>query len=192
MRDKFTELINKGVAKFNYKNLYKEVPGTDEVCRTYNNIFGPVLDTHMSEVDGSYIITGSVINTDKWEDFLYSCYWGGMNFRSSGYANLMEFISELGLQPTKQTLNSNIVCVLTPIKKTKFETIPTSYVTTESKIPKNIISLTTNFRSEEFVKCFESEDVVKSLNESPYVIGRWYYNNGEITGLVRNKIVKLC
>lgn len=194
MRDKFTELINQGVARFEYKELYKETPETDPICKLYNTFYGPVLNTHMSIVNGEKVITGHYINTKDWDRFIYSPTWGGVDLRASGYYSLIDFIQSLDLKPVKTTLNNDTVCVLKPIEKDYGYNLvgyPKTYTTMESNIPQNIKQLTTNFQIEEIVKCFESGDVIKALNESPYVKGRWYYVNEGIAGVVDNEIVKI-
>lgn len=195
MRDKFTELIDKGVARFEYKNLYKESPETSPICKLYNTFYGPVLNTHMSEVDGELVITGHYINTQDWDKFLYSPNWGGVNLKASGFYSLIDFLQSNNLTPEKTTLNGDVVCVLKPMRDIPFQKqwvrFPTTYTTMESQIPQNIKQLTTNFQIEEISKCFESENVIKALNESPYVRGRWYYVNEDIVGVIDNKIVKI-
>ena len=39
MRDKFSEMIAAGVARFDYTNIAHPMGETDPVCRAYNNIF---------------------------------------------------------------------------------------------------------------------------------------------------------
>ena len=86
MRDKFSELIDKGVASFNYVPLTGNVPEQDPVCRAYNNIFSIPTDTHMSCLeDGRRVITGHMIKTDDWNKFINSTCWGAVCFISTGF-----------------------------------------------------------------------------------------------------------
>ena len=96
MRDKFSELINQGVAKFEYTPTIGSIPEQDPVCRAYNNIFSIPSDTHMSCLpDGNRVITGHMINTPKWESFVCSPFWGAVDFRTTGYWCLCDFFLQI-------------------------------------------------------------------------------------------------
>ena len=99
MRNKFTELIEQGVARFDYKPIAPEIPEQDFVCRMYNNIFSIPTDTHMfMDGDGTRYITGKLVSiTEKFESFLYASQWMGVNFRHSGYWSACQFLQSYGL-----------------------------------------------------------------------------------------------
>lgn len=192
MRDKFSELISKGVAKFEYEPIAQSIPEQDPVCRMYNNIFSIPSDTHMSCLkDGTRVITGHMINTDKWRSFMVSCHWGAVNFRTAGYWSLYDFLYKMGLKAKIGVLNNDTVCFVLPQEeKIKDLKTPKSYTTTESKIPQPIHQLTTDGRIEHIIECFQQEDIVKALNESLYVKGcSWISGDDCIMGLVDNKVV---
>lgn len=111
MRNKFSELVAQGVAAFQYTPILQETPCNDPICREYNNIFGPAIDTHMSMLeDGSRVITGHLIDDEQeWTKFTFSTMWNGVDFTKSGYNTLNEFLSRFNLTFRKACLNGDIV-----------------------------------------------------------------------------------
>lgn len=192
MRDKFSELISQGVASFNYTNISKSIPEQDPICRMYNNIFSIPSDTHMSCLeDGTRVITGRMISTDKWEKFCMSCCWGAVEFRTSGTWSVCDFLYRHNLEGRIGTLNGDVVYIVTPMTEKEREAImKNTVVTTESNIPQPVTILTTTGNIMHVQECFESKNVfeiVKHLNESSYIRGNnWVPTETGIVGLVGN------
>lgn len=116
MRNKFSELIQQGVAAPRYENIINNTTLRGcNLCRIYNNHWGMPTDTHMSEVDGEYIITGSLLRSSrKWDCLLYSRFWGGVDFSTSGVNSLNELLYRYGYTPKYTTKNSDPVITLVP------------------------------------------------------------------------------
>lgn len=192
MRDKFSELISQGVASFNYTNISKSIPEQDPICRMYNNIFSIPSDTHMSCLeDGTRVITGHMVATDKWEKFCMSCCWGAVEFRTTGVWSVFDFLFSNNLEGRIGILNGDVVYIVTPMSKESREAVmKNTVVTTESNIPQPVTVLTTTGNMMHIQECFESKDlfeIVKRLNESSYVKGNnWVPSNNGIVGLVGN------
>lgn len=109
-RSKFSELVDAGVAKFEYTPILPETSQTDPICRDYNNIFSMALDTHMSMLeDGRRIITGHNVATRKWNYFVNCCQWGGLNFMDSGHWTVNEFLRKFNLVGRQSIINGDIV-----------------------------------------------------------------------------------
>jgi hypothetical protein len=158
----------------------------------YNNIFSIPSDTHMSCLeDGTRVITGHMIATDKWEKFCMSCCWGAVEFRTSGVWSVFDFLFSNNLEGRVGVLNGDVVYVVTPMSKESREAVmKNTVVTTESNIPQPITVLTTTGNMMHIQECFESKnliEMVKCLNESSYVKGNnWVPSNNGIVGLVGN------
>lgn len=128
MRNKFFELIEKGVAPASYKDVVSDHPEVlDDVVREYNNIFSLVSDTHMDVVNPEiktmwpehnwkYIITGSLIGytCERWERFCCdpNTFAGGFDPRPVGYVSAAHFFSTLGLAGEKRVVNGDFVYLL--------------------------------------------------------------------------------
>lgn len=202
MRDKFSELIDRGVAKFDYTNIVKAVPDTDPVCRNYNNIFSIPSDTHMSMLkDGRRVITGHIIGTSKWNSFACACTWGGIDFRrksNAGWCCVLEFLYSMGLEGHIDVLNGDTVFMVVPRTETNMchnATCPDCACTTESghKLPVSMLSVRGN--EDDVKKCWEGaetlDDIVRSLNESSNVYGdRWFVTEDQIMGELGNRVVQ--
>lgn len=129
MRNKFFELIEKGVAPASYKDVVSDHPEVlDDAVREYNNIFSLVSDTHMDIVSDpkiqelypehtwKYIITGSLIGygEQRWEKFCCdpSTYAGAFNPKPAGYFSVADFFSKTGLAGVKRIVNGDVVYLL--------------------------------------------------------------------------------
>ena len=114
MRDRFSELIAKGVAEFRYTPIAPSIPEQDPICRSYNNIFSIASDTHMSCLgDGRRVITGHKIGIKKdWDLFVDSCFWGAVDFRTSGYYCVNDFLYKNGLVGHYDVINNDNVYVV--------------------------------------------------------------------------------
>lgn len=133
MRNKFFDLIAKGVAKFDRVEVATEpVDASDDVVRVYNNIFSIVSDTHMSVADPAmnteypdhnwkYVITGSLIgyNMQRWEKFCCdpSTHAGAFDPRPAGFFSVADFLSKAGLVGQKLVLNGDVVYGLYSIQE---------------------------------------------------------------------------
>ena len=191
MRDKFSELIKQGIAKFDYTPITQSIPEQDPICRLYNNIFSIPSDTHMSCLDdGTRVITGHMINTNNWEKFMCMPYWGAVNFRTSGFNSVCDFLYKNRLKCEIGELNGDVVCMVKDMEEMQQPTMSATYHTNESKIPQPITQLITDRKIEHIKECFNSEDPIKSLNESPYILGEsWINYNGKVMGLICDKVI---
>ena len=110
MRNKFSEWVEQGIAKFDYIPILPESSETDIICKTYNNVFAMALDTHMSMLeDGRRIITGHNVATKNWEYFINCCRWGGMDFTDSGLYTVNCYLRDQGLEGRREMINGDIV-----------------------------------------------------------------------------------
>ena len=110
MRNKFSEWVDAGIARFEYTPILPEVSQNDPICMQYNNIFSMALDTHMSLLeDGRRIITGHNVATQKWRYFVNCSQWGGMNFADAGYWSVNDFLSRFNLGGKESVINGDIV-----------------------------------------------------------------------------------
>ena len=204
MRDKFSELIAQGVAKFDYKPIAPEIPEQDFVCRAYNNIFSIATDTHMfMDGDGMRYITGKLVSIkEKFESFLYSSQWMGVNFRQSGHWSACSFLQNYGLSGRYGSLNGDIVYEVAPIPTDPMlgapaiPGIPTTYTTSESKIPDTVARLTVDGNAMRIKECYNGKnnlyEVCAALNESMYVLGNeWTVNGDKLMCPFGNKVVIL-
>ena len=115
MRDRFSELIKKGVASFEEKPVSTPIPTHDPMVRAYNNLWGALTDTHMSAIfPDEYIITGTFVKSQYWEGFKYCSYYGSTNIKlGSGYPNLENMVRVNGYRMTPDTYNGDYVIKLT-------------------------------------------------------------------------------
>lgn len=195
MRDRFSELISQGVASFKYTNISKDIPEQDYVCRTYNNVFSIPSDTHMSCLeDGTRVITGHIINTDKWDSFLYGYCCGAVNFKTSGYWCLSDFLYKNCLRGRKSTLNGDVVYLLEPydpMEEKNVKVLDPVVTTTESKIPMQITTLTNTGNKMHITECMKDtiKETIDALNESSYVKGsNWVPTENGFTCLIGDKV----
>lgn len=193
MRNKFTELINQGVARFGYTPISADTPNLDPICRMYNNIFSIASDTHMSMLEnGCRVITGHIINTPKWEEFVLNSNWGAINFKPSGYWSLCDFLYKNNLDTRIGVLNGDTVCFVEDrVPGDENMCCPCVCHTMESNIPQQISVLTTSGNRLHVAECFtgNTEEICKRLNESVWVKGNnWVPSNNGIVGLVGDTI----
>lgn len=114
MRDKFSELINKGVASFQERPVGSPTPTLDPMVKTYNNLWGLLTDTHMSAVEDGYIITGTFVKSRYWDGFKYCSYYGNTNIKlGSGYCNLESMVYSNGYEMKPDIYNGDYVIRLT-------------------------------------------------------------------------------
>ena len=184
MRDKFSELIAQGVARFDYKPIAPEIPEQDPVCRQYNNIFSIATDTHMhlDHETGIRYITGKLVNIkEKFDSFLYASQWMGVNFRHSGYWSACQFFQTNGLSGRYGALNGDVVYEVAPIpacadmQGVVCPECPTTVCTTESKIPSPIAILAANGDFYKIVECYQGKnnlyEVCEAMNNNVYIKG---------------------
>jgi hypothetical protein len=190
MRNRFTEWINSGIASFKHIDTKQNI---DDFCRMYNNVFGLATDTHMAlSEDGKYIITGHIIDTPKWDLFLYSPIWGNVKFGDAIRRNCWtpcQFFSENGYCGAKEIINGDWVytlclcsgeCQDTPCQPK----CPTYHYTSESKQPKYIQNISLNNSKLDVLECFKAKDlneVAFKLNESLNIKGdNWVAYDGKL------------
>jgi hypothetical protein len=198
MRNKFTDLINQGVAQFEYTPISGDMPNTDPICRAYNNIFSLASDTHMSMLeDGRRVITGHIINTPKWELFINNCCYGAINFKPSGYWCMSDFLCKNSLTGRIGQLNGDVVYFV-EMRDEGDDNIcmncPCVCHTTESKIPQQIHIITNSGNKLHVVECFQGNvyETCKRLNESTWIKGNnWVPSNNGIVGLVGDTVYVL-
>ena len=202
MRDKFSELIEQGVARFDYTPIAPEIPEQDPVCRMYNNIWSIPSDTHMhmNHETGERYITGHMINQEeKWRQFVSACNWGAVNFRTTGYWSLCNFLHANGLCGRMSALNGDTIYLVTPVERCQDHECPecsNTCITTESRIPQPIAVLTNNGDAYKVIECFKNKeslyDVADALNESYYVKGtEWSVNGNNLMCMIGNKVYVL-
>lgn len=197
MRNKFSELISQGVAAFEYTPIAPELPEQDIICRMYNNIWSIPSDTHMSCLsDGRRVITGHMVGiTDKWNAFICAGYWGAVNFKTTGYWSLCDFLQQNGLCGSYDTLNGDVVYIINSCSDcdSVCPGCPTCCTTTESKMPMQISTLTLDNNPLRIKECFANKtdiyEIAKSLNENVYVKGNnWTVNGEKLMCPIGNKI----
>lgn len=203
MRDIFTDLINKGVACPKYINHVKNgCDPIDDVCRLYNNIFGMPTDTRMTiTADDRRVITGHMVSTLNWDKFICAPFWGAIDFKLSGYRCLLDFLNKYKLTLGENTvLNGDIVATIVPVEECECECpcdpCDWCYVTCESKIPKNIVDITTDKNINHIAECLKNvgsiNDFSKNLNESSFIKGtNWYQVNDSVYGIFNDDIIIL-
>lgn len=182
MRNRFSELLNTPFES--YKSFGEETPTQDPICRTYNNLFGLALQTHMSMCGDKRVITGHYINTPEWDVFISSPTWGGLDFRHAGYWSLYDFLSKMGLTCKKGTLNGDVVCWVEEPQEEPTP-VPVAAYTSESQIPHKLEEFNIN------KSIFEgsTQDVVNKLNESTSF--EWIWTGEQYIGYNENTILKL-
>lgn len=117
MRDKFSELIAKGVAVFNPKPVAGSTPELDPMCKTYNAVWGLLSDTHMSKIEDGYIITGTFTQSPVWDNFKYSTFWGSTNIKlASGYSSLDAMVAKNSFTMVPDLYNGDRVMRLKPVE----------------------------------------------------------------------------
>lgn len=194
MRNKFSELIKDGVASFNYTPITSSLPDTDPICRYYNNVFSIPTDTHMSITDdGERIITGHMINTDKWEVFCCAQNWGAVVFKTAGVWSFCDFLHRNGLKGEKSILNNDVVYKISDISYDNEDSItcPCACCTSESQIPQPISVLTKSGNRMHIVECFDTnaEITARKMNESTWIKGcNWVPFENKIVGVVNESV----
>lgn len=184
MRNKFTELVNAGVASFNPEPIAPDRPHYCPICHTYNNVWGVITDTHMSCLpDGRRVITGTFVsNTPKWTQLMFSSFWGGVRFDTTGYMSLSEFLYKSGLETLAINLNGQPAIELIPCEECAVADIKCpAYTTTETKFPQPINRLGA------VIECLELSnslsEAARKLNVSIKVPGsHWHVYENKIIG----------
>lgn len=213
--DKFSELIAKGVAQFNHTPVAPETPATDPIVRSYNTIFGMATDTHMSLVDGQYIITGSVFKKKAAAERIFSARGSGaVDFRPSGYWSAFCFFDCNRLVGTYGKLNGDDVYILTKRQEGMAPSFSNDCCcdtiacegnlpdcarrcqVASSQIPRSIAEVTTTGDVYHVMECYRDaktpEEIAKRLTESRNVKGIWAAGTYSIFGLVGNEVYELC
>lgn len=173
----------------------------DPMIVMYNNIYGMPTDTRMTMTeDGDVVITGHMIGTPKWEQFICHRFWGGVDLKEP----LLGFLDKLGYcTSAPDYLNGDyVVHIISNCEENddcedccSLE-CPYCYTTCESKIPKNIIDITTDKDINHVKECFKESktfvSVAKKLNDSLYIKGNnWYASGGHIYGIFNDDVIIL-
>lgn len=203
MRNKFSELIEAGVAAFHHEARDGASSSGDcLICRLYNNIWAIPSDTHMSITsDGRRIISGHMIeDTARWDRFTNATNWGGIDFTTSGYACLGELMYVNGFRMTRSFINGDKCIEIVKNQESDMSCCPactcacTSYVTSESRIPRPINDIVKD--RVRFNECLANvrslDEIVERLNReySSYGI-RWYVNEGRVMTAMGNVSIAL-
>lgn len=192
MRNIFSELISSGIASRHYDAIAPEQPGSCNISRAYNNLWGVLTDTHMSCLpDGRRIITGTLFdNANKWDMLLYACTWGGVRFSTSGWTSLSEFFYTFDLEPKVVKINGQTAIELIDCEDCDCPcdcVQCASYTTSESRIPQPISKLG------KVNECFQAHslrEIAKRMNASPEVVGEhWHVHGNMIVGNAFNTTV---
>lgn len=190
--NRFKELIDAGIAAPTYS--YDDMCD-DMLSREYNNIFSIPSDTHMTKLcnKDEWIITGKMISTPQWKKFICQPNWGAVEFWTTGYTCLCDFLYRNGLQAKEVIRNGEKIYSITPKSYDEVTgDMPTSYTTTESQIPRPIAELTYDRQSIHIQECFESSNIVKSMNESKWIKGNnWCTDGEELYGLIGGTMYKI-
>lgn len=128
MINRFKEMMDAGIGRFDYVPLVSTVPETDPLCRLYNNIFSLATDTRMSVLPCNcgkeccscprrYAVTGSALMTDKWEKKTMQMWGNGVaiDFRPSGFWSISDFFYQNGLEGHREKINGDWAWVLVSI-----------------------------------------------------------------------------
>lgn len=207
MRNKFTELIEQGVARFDYTPVAPQLPEQDPICRQYNNIWSIPSDTHMhlNHETGERYITGHMVGIEeRWNHFVCATNWGGITFKNTGFWSLCDFLQSQGLCGRYSSLNGETIYLVTPIENTIpaaelsacMMECPTCCTTTESKMPLSVGSLTVDGNTMKVLECYHKKsnlyEVCDAMNESIYVKGnKWTVVNESIMCPIGNKVYVL-
>lgn len=188
MRNKFSDLINSGVASFHHEPIAPKLPNNtgfagDYMSRIYNMYWGAATDSHMSVTqEGRRLIKGRITQDPcKWQDLMYCNHWGGIDWCQSGYCSLAEFLSQLSMRAVIAEHNGEQGIEIIPCEQCPAQfTAPRAVTTTESKIPQPIRVLgDTNAIQEAFENAHNREQLVENLNNSKWIAGeKWFvYEN---------------
>lgn len=192
MRDKFTELVNKGVASFHHEPIAQGTPELDPVVRLYNMYWGAATDSHMSITpEGRRIITGHLIqNPRKWTDLVLLDHWGGIEWWQSGYRTLGEFLQFNCLEPRVSTHENDKCIELVPAEchPAQFE-CPSCCVTSESAMPIRITGIgNADAIRDIFSNSHNAKELAESLNNSDKVVGKnWFVYENKVACPVNRK-----
>ena len=174
--NKFSELIARGVAKFEYTPIASSLPTQCPICRAYNNVYSLANDTHMSALeDERLVITGHAIRDHRnFDYFLCSCYWGAMNFLDSGLGAPCTFFYSNKLKGHYDILNGDEVYILEPIPEVPTpQTVecPDCVCCVGTAIPEQLRAMTVDGNAQHIKEAFKQQDVAKALNEDINVCG---------------------
>lgn len=194
MRNKFTELINQGVASFHHEARVQ----ADQICQLYNRFWAMPSDTRMDLTsDGRRVITGSMLrDKEKWTQFCYTRFWGNVDFSTSGFYCLNDMWYQLKLRPQASTLNGDQCLELKPIPENQdccgccpVASADIKCTTNESNIPFLSHNLTP-FIKQEFLTGSPLRSIVERLNETTGMKGWFLADDNNICIPAGNTIYK--
>lgn len=146
----------------------------DYICREYNNLWGILSDTHMIKHGEDYVITGSMIGTDKFEPFITIGrienmpvqYSGGMGRKVPFY----EYMWEMGYQGGHFQFNGDSAFRFVKRPEPEITPLPQgtsmTYTTSDSLIPKPIKQL-----GEHMVEKLQRYENIEQMNEDYTIKG---------------------
>ena len=134
MRDKFSDLINQGIAPARYQDFTKEEPSSlasidDNMIITYNNYWGVITHTHMSRKGDHIVITGSLFRSEhKTKCLMNNGFWGDVQFKviTPEVYNLSGFLNAYGYTWYRDILNGDWVVKIVPAENEKVAQVTTS------------------------------------------------------------------
>ena len=196
----FQDLINAGIAPSRYDTpLMGQTTDTDPFVRTYNNIWGPVSDTHMSTLgDGRYVITGTMVADQvKFSSFLYSTRWGGYDFGSTSlkslndkYLSLSSLINRNNCIGAFGIINGDKVYIISHVEAQDKVICPCCTANccigcAESAMPISVSQITNNRKVLDSILTAEDNllDKAKKLNESEFIDGAYWTVNYDHEGI---------
>lgn len=188
MRNKFSDLINQGVAAFHHEPIAPEMPNSavgDQISRLYNMYWGAATDTHMAvSQDGRRLVTGRVAqDPNKWGELLYSTSWGGFDWRQSGWYTLGDFLCANCLRDCPTVHNGERGIEIVPCEAGPCQCkCPNCVTTTESKIPQpiNVLGDVGEIK-EAFESAHSMKQLVENLNDNKWIAGdRWFVHENNV------------
>lgn len=185
-RNKFTELIKRGVAAFHCEPNAPETPEQCNICRTYNNVWGFITDTHCSNTSMGLTITGSLFRDETaWTKLLYCYDWKNVTFRSAGYNSLSEFLSNNNLVGLPTVFNHQPAIVLAPADGMDEPAYLGMQCTTDrTQIPK----ATSQFIPAPYISGEITPETVEEMNKNPRVDGTgWHLYENNLVGCINTE-----
>lgn len=187
MRNKFSEWIEQGIAKFKQTARTPVCaacdPETAALIHTYNNIWGMPTDTQMAKLDdGRLVITGRFTQSREWYDFCQSNHWYAVDFTASGVWCLDCWLCNFKKMLKCTFVNGEQAWEVVDLVEPEVEMAPVSMTTSENKIPQFINVLENHPGAIQDILSMKGscEDIVARLNESHKVKGRtWYMNKSQ-------------
>ena len=201
MRNKFSEWIEQGIAPFHHEARETDTM-FDPITQTYNKFWGLATDTCMSVTEaGRRIISGSLISDTSLvgqhkKNRLKYCYeYNNVDFRHSGFHNLVQFLEWAGLCIKPSSINSQFCWECVPMADGEIcvgrnceielaescDSLMPVYSNMYEKTPGAVVSVINNAET--------LPDIINQMNESNNVIGDdWWVDVSSGGNVVYSKI----